>query len=313
MVIMEEAFTYTNTPVAPGDFYKKFNELRSDVIQQDWTKDKKMVSPGMYYDYLSADKVKQKMSPIFTRHGLEYTLSVDEPKLLDPLGQKGLQHWLSSVNVTYIDIETGYMTPVRKFWGEGSDVLDKGMKKSVTEAIKQWLMCDFLIAEGIDTEVASAGEAYRAVEKNEVEVKSALEEARVKPKTAKKTEEPVPAEAPKPAEVPAPAEEPKETPKKAPRAKKEDKAEETPAAEPEGPKTPVSEAPKPASGTDFKLSESQIRTVQAAFDAWTEAHDMKRVTDEAYAAAVEAYRGISCAKDIIKFVGSRKQIPQESA
>ena len=174
----------------------KINALRADVLTKDWSDDKNFMMGGkVMYPYLSADKVKKTIAPLFHKHGLELLMNfTDLTERAEVGGFK--QHWSIKLEATLIDVDTGAeITNV--VYGEAGDVGDKGINKAQTAAIKQWVMSQFLIADGIDPEsdspMRSTSFVPKTREENE-EIKSKILEKTVKP--------PVPA--PKVATPPAP-------------------------------------------------------------------------------------------------------------
>ena len=109
------------------------------------------------------------------------------------------QHWSIKLEATLLDVDTGAELTTTVY-GEAGDVGDKGINKAQTAAIKQWIMAEFLVADGIDPEgdspMVKTTFTPKTHEENE-EVKSQVLAKTVKPA-------PAPPAAPKP-KVEAPA------------------------------------------------------------------------------------------------------------
>lgn len=187
----------------------KINELRADILSKDWSDDKNfIVGTKVMYPYLSADKVKKTIAPLFHKHGLELMMNFTD---LTSRGEFGgfKQHWTIRLEATIIDTETGAEV-TSTVYGEAGDVGDKGVNKAQTCAIKQWVMSQFLISDGIDPE----GDSPMSVSKFTPRTREETEEVRsqvlsntvdAKPPAPKpKAEKPAaPAPVPKSKEAPA--------------------------------------------------------------------------------------------------------------
>lgn len=178
----------------------KINALRADVLTKDWSDDKNFMMGGkVMYPYLSADKVKKTIAPLFHKHGLELVMNfTDLTERAEVGGFK--QHWSIKLEATLVDVDTGAEV-TNTVYGEAGDVGDKGINKAQTAAIKQWIMSQFLIADGIDPEGDSPMTSSKFVPKTREEteeVKSQVLAQTVKPAPAPPAPAPKPkAEAPK--------------------------------------------------------------------------------------------------------------------
>lgn len=193
-------------------FYTKMNKVRADILTLDWKDDKFLPLGGRSgYDYLSIDKIKRNLAPVFQTHGIDLGIEYcDLMQLGDPNASN--QHWIIKLKASLIDIDTGFERIYTAF-GESSDHGDKGVNKAQTAAMKQILSNTFLLIDGIDPD-AEAGTKAGFVQKTPTEelvakskvLANAVKPMPVAPKAEVKAK-PAPAVAPK-AEV-----EPKEEPK----------------------------------------------------------------------------------------------------
>ena len=322
--------------------YKKKSKLRELVLQQDWKKDGFMLLGGKRVDYITSEKIIRNFAPLLPKVGLELECGFDEPKRMDPFGQRAEEHWVASFHVRYVDIDTGYMTEVNRYYGEGMDQRDKSLKKASTDAQKLWLLADFKIGEGIDPDAGTNDTTGAYIPKGEeenVEIKTKIAAVAVKPKAPvpkpKKAEETV--EAPvrprvenenvkdfedkvenikKDVEnaVKKIAEEVKtETPaapKKpaAPKVKKEVPAEKPAEAAPAADDSKIS----PGMNTEYgaKISEVQKKPLFSSIQKWSMANREGKISDEKYAQVKEAYKNIGSNKDIIKFLTEYREVKE---
>ena len=171
----------------------KINALRADVLTKDWSDDKNFIMGNkILYPYLSADKVKKTISPLFHKHGLELVMNFTE--LTERAEVGGFkQHWSIKLEATLLDVDTGAQLTTTVY-GEAGDVGDKGINKAQTAAIKQWVMSQFLVADGIDPEGDSpmVKSTYTPKTREETEeVKSQVLSHTVDAKKPEVSEEPV--------------------------------------------------------------------------------------------------------------------------
>ncbi len=266
-------------------YYKKVNKLREMTLSCDFSKDKRMMMPGGSFPYLSAGKIRQQFAPLYTKVGLELEPSYTDLKELPAVGSKGLQHWAITLNVRLVDVETGYNGPICSYIGEGSDVLDKGIRKAMTAAYKSWLSDMFGIEEGIDPEINAVGESsfIPKTPEEQVEIKTKLAAQAVKP----------PVKPEKPAEAPAPAEEPKKPAKPAVKPVAEPKKEEKP--------TVSAEIPEPGCDVGFSPSAPLAKALKERYQNWKESADKGLVAKEVFEKMDSAYRNINDMPAAINF------------
>lgn len=209
---MTEENTTTETVAKTADarydpsVLRKLNTIRGMVLTMDWVPDKVMKigqDRSKWYNYLSIDKIKANLGPIFAKAGVEIIPRYEDIQFRGAIGNMS-QHITLTMVVDAVDIETGayvtYRTP-----GEAADSGDKALSKAQTYALKSWLSTIFLLAEGFDPdmtdgEAADGLKAFTRPSATEaVEMKSKVLDAGVKPaKPAVK-----PAEPAKPAVKPA--------------------------------------------------------------------------------------------------------------
>lgn len=300
-----------------GKVYKKISKLREMSLKCDWTKDKRMLAGSTSYPYLSAGKVKQNFAPLFVKAGLELDLSYGEPKQLEMIETRNsrMQHWVIGLQVCIVDADTGICGYSGSYWGEGTDVLDKGLRKAMTAAIKSWLSDFFFLEEGIDPEISGNDEATFTPKANEPEIKSKIADQAVKPKTPlkpmKKEEEETgtqntSAEPEKEPEAEKPA-------AKAPRTKKavEPKVE-TP--EPTKPAEPAPEAPAtpidltPGSDTGYKVAGVQEKPLNKIIAEWSEAKRNGKISEERYNVMAKDCRAISDNRSVMRFIVTYRKV-----
>ena len=268
-------------------YYKKVNKLREMTLSCDFAKDKRMMMSGSSFPYLSAGKIRQQFAPLYTKVGLEIEPSYGTPIELPVVGSKGLQHWAIVLSVRMVDVDTGYAGPVLTYVGEGSDVLDKGIRKAMTAAYKSWLSDQFGIEEGIDPEISPTDSAtfIPKTEEEKVEVKTKIASQAVKPP------------APKP---PAPQTAP--APPKAPGAKTDAKTEPAkPGTATDA--TPVSTEgiPEPGCDKNFAPSGSLANNLKQRYANWQAAYGKNAVSEADFNKMIAEYKAIDSMNAAIAF------------
>lgn len=261
-------------------YYKKVSKLREMTLACDFAKDKRMMMPGGSFPYLSAGKIRQQFAPLYTKAGLEFEPSYCDLRELPVVGSKGLQHWAITFKVRFIDVDTGYAGNEMTYIGEGSDVLDKGIRKAMTAAYKSWLSDFFGIEEGIDPEISPTDSAtfIPKTEEEKVEIKTKIAERAVKPPTPVKPAAATSTPAPKPdTPVKVTAEAPKE---------------------PEAPKEEAKPAestaiPDPGCDAGFKPSGALAKTLRERYQNWQDATQKGLVAEDVFKKMDKAYRSIN--------------------
>ena len=228
----------------------RFNAFRKDALACDWAPDKYLSLPSNKgYQYISSDKCRRNIAPLLVKHGLEFVPEFSDLTMHPAYGNVP-NHWSVKLTAHLVDCETG-ISQTSVVYGECGDTGDKGIIKAQTAAIKQWILQNNLLADGMDPDgVADSAENaggtfHKKSPAEEAEVKSKVLSQGIKPaepaKPRKPAEKPkeVPKEAPKEASKEEPKEEPVKEPEKAPES--EEKAEEVskPVAEPEVPEEPA--------------------------------------------------------------------------
>ena len=276
-------------------YYKKVNKLRERTLSCDFAKDKMITGMGKPIPYLSAGKIRQQFAPLFAEVGLEFEPSFTEYKELPAVGSKSMQHWAVTLNVRFIDIDTGYGGPVMSYIGEGTDTLDKGLRKAMTFAYKSWLSDFFCIEEGIDPEASGAGEGNNFFKSPEeqVEIKTKLAAQAIKPA--------VPAPKPaKPAPAPAKEEKPAESPAKAPAEPAEPAKPAKTSAKP-AEKPAESGIPEPGCDAGFSPTGALAKTLKDRYANWQEFAGKGLVAKEVFEKMASDYRKISDMPSAIAF------------
>ena len=209
---MSETYTvFKDEPASKEDrvaFLQKKNEARKRAAVLDWEKDKAMSfggKPG--YRYLSIDKMKRNLLPVFMSVGLDFKLDYKSIEQHNEIGAMS-QHWTIVCEVTLTDVDTGYSETTTVF-GESGDSGDKAIGKASTYALKTWLADTFMLIDGIDPD-ADSSEAFAPkvftpkTDKEQDEIKSKAFSNGIKPNEPAKPAEPESEPAPQPSE-PKPA------------------------------------------------------------------------------------------------------------
>lgn len=209
--------------VYPASVLKKISAMRGAVLIQDWTPDKMMKigsDKSKWYPYLSIDKMKGNLNPLFVKYGLEVVISYEELTFRGAIGNMS-QHVTLTMVADVIDIETGEYIRYRT-QGEAGDSGDKALSKAQTYALKSWLSGTFMLADGFDPNFiddSDVPEGFRQFNRKtpteEVEMKSAVLDKGIKPVAPAAPAKPVKpvVKAEKPAEAPKAEVKPAEAPK----------------------------------------------------------------------------------------------------
>ena len=114
-----------------------------------WDKDKAFSfgnKPG--YRYLSVEKMKRNLLPIFMEFGLDFKFDYGNLQKSEPIGSMS-QHWILECTASLTDVDTGY-TETTIVYGESGDSGDKAIAKASTYALKTWLADTFMLIDGVD-------------------------------------------------------------------------------------------------------------------------------------------------------------------
>lgn len=290
---------YTKEDLA--SFYRKKSGLRQDILAQDWKDDKAIRMGGGQIPFLSSDKIKKTVAPLFSKHGLELETEFSDLMVME--GVQGNQNHVSlKLTAKIIDIDSGYST-TSSAYGEAGDNQDKAIGKAQTYAMKYWLMSEFQICDGIDPDTLAAAASassgtgfYKKTPEEQEEVKSKVLEQSIKPKEDahdKKPAESVKPEAPvkkKAHEVdqrPAPVEEKPAAKAEEPVEKSEDLPEKT------------SEAP---AEHKFVPTGPQAKTIDRIVEKWTSRAKNGEVTPDEYNRMSADRATMSSSQDAIAFI-----------
>lgn len=223
-------------------FEEKLLSLRAELMKQDWEDDGVFSIPSRPsggYTYLTASKVKRQFNPCLVKTGLDMQVVFSELTKHEPIGSM-TQHWTVKCTMTIFDrIGTGGLAGLvagdrsvsYEAYGEAGDSGDKGVNKAQTDAIKQIVFNEFLIADNSDPDENSADIEVPPVGRR---IPTKAEQEAVKTKMADKAVQVPPKDEEPPKAVKKPLK--KSEPKPA-----EDKPEvpETPSEVPEVEATPV--------------------------------------------------------------------------
>ena len=278
-------------------YYKKVNKLRERTLSCDFAKDKMITGMGKPIPYLSAGKIRQQFASLFSEVGLEFEPSFTEYKELPTVGSKSLQHWAVTLSVRFVDVDTGYAGPTMTYIGEGTDTLDKGLRKAMTFAYKSWLSDFFCIEEGIDPEASGTGEGNNFFKSPEeqVEIKTKLAAQAIKPA--------IPAVKPvKPAETPKKEEKPANEAPKAPAEPVK------PAAVPAKPaeKPSAGDIPEPGCDAGFSPAGALAKTLRDRYANWQEFASKGLIAKEVFEKMAADYRSI---KDMTMAISFNTKYP----
>lgn len=196
-------------------FGDRILNLRKILRSQDWKDDGVFRIPSRPdggYTYLTAEKTKKQFNEALIEAGISMSVQYSELSKHEAIGNMS-QHWTVKCTMRlYGDAE--YIDYVA--YGEAGDSGDKGVNKAQTDAFKQIIFNQFLVADCSDPdantddiEVPSVGRAIPKTAEQRQAVKEKLSQSQViakapeKPQEAPKVEPKaeIPTEAPKPQEA----------------------------------------------------------------------------------------------------------------
>lgn len=268
-------------------YYTKVSQLRADVHTMDWADDKRL-SLGSYggYGYLSMDKIVKQIAPLFNRHGLEIELRYYDLQQRNSADEKDQYHWTVSLDVTLVDIETGYKGAPTTVMGESADRGDKGVTKAETSAYKNWHIKFFDLADGIDPD-SDSGFAQEVRKFTRTEEEKEEVTSKVLAAAKKSTTRPSP-------------EEEKAKVQEILRARDEDTAK--PNAEPEPAETPAAVAAAKADKAKFEPKAPQKKAIEGILKVWETLAMDGKVTAAEYNAMSAAYIDIDSDAAAVAFI-----------
>ena len=236
----QQTMNLTEAQMARRALLYKKSLLREEVIRENWTDDKFLKMGNGGFGYVTTDKLKRILAPMFHRNGLEFTVDYDDLQFRGAATNNS-QWWTVRAIVKVTDIDTGEYD-VSYAYGEGSSNSEKGVAGAQAIALKQWFLHNYLLVDGIEADRGEDQGAYykkSPEEQDEIrsnvlsrgiappqpreDVQKRIEELKKRNATRNApVEAPVaPVEAPKeetPAETVTPVETPAEAPKEEPKA-----------------------------------------------------------------------------------------------
>lgn len=146
--VIEDLKSQTTNEQSPAlKFYNKFQALSKLMHNKPWLKTGQ--NQAQRYLYFKEEMYKQFFAEALDEVGLVWTYQCDSAELF------GQSASMSVTKATFvgrlIDPETGYSEKY-PLVGTGADTTDKGLYKAYTGALKYFLACTFLVAEGNDPE-----------------------------------------------------------------------------------------------------------------------------------------------------------------
>lgn len=171
-------------------------ELRKILRSMDWKDDgvfRIPTRPDGGYTYLSAEKTKKQFNEALETAGLNMAVEYSELTKHEAIGNMS-QHWTVKCTMT---IYGGNAECVKyTAYGEAGDSGDKGVNKAQTDAIKQIVFNQFLVADcsdpdanTSDIEIPAVGRAIPKTPAQKQAVKEKMAESQVKPAEQKPVEQ----------------------------------------------------------------------------------------------------------------------------
>lgn len=188
-------------------------ELRRIMSTKDWTDDGVFRIPSRPdggYTYLTAEKVKKNFGQSLIEAGLNMSIEFSELTKHEAIGAMS-QHWTVKCTMRLY----GYAQYIDYIaYGEAGDSGDKGINKAQTDAVKQIIFNEFLVADNSDPDANTSDIEVPPIgrkiipktdaQREEMKARFAESQVKAQPKPEKKEPQ---------TEVQKPSEEPKSEPK----------------------------------------------------------------------------------------------------
>lgn len=288
--------------------YKK-SLLREDIVRENWSDDKFLKIGGGGFGYVTVDKLKRVLAPLFHRNGLELTVDFDQLEFRGSTNNNS-QWWTVRAIISVIDIDTGEFDESYAY-GEGSSNSEKGVSVAQAIALKQWFLHNYLLVDGIDADGTSdSGSYYKKSPEEQDEIKSKVLSKGIAPAgndEVKKRVEELKKKRMGGAQTQTepesnPSEKPAEKPAEKPVESVEDAKVEQPA---EAPVEAKEDAPKDVS---FIPNTLQKKTMDNIVKHYNDYAKNGKVSVEDYNQMSMDRASISCHKEAVEFIAKYKDI-----
>lgn len=271
-------------------FLRKVQSFRTDLTKCDWSDNKMCNLKTGSFAYISSDKIKAQMNPVFIKNGLHWKINYRDAKLLTPVDTTPVR-WLVTLETELTDVDTGYTESYVTF-GEGSDYGDKGLAKACTYALKTWLSDLGMIANGIDPDAVSGTSSATFVPRSPSEEVKVQSKISASPSVVKP-----PMVAPK---------SPKTDVVKSPAKPAEHKE----AVKSEPSKGAVSDSSKAQGGAP--ITTMQSKTIDGIVAKWTKAGEEGKVDAETYNRMSADKLDVKTSADAARFITKYMMVPEGS-
>lgn len=136
-------------PIEPKSLVWKLAEVMAEVSKIA----KSGFNASQKYAFVKESDVSDAIRPLLAeRHIWLWSDTVERTERSLFTAASGAVWWLASVNVAYqfIDGETGEVTPIQHYPGEGADSGDKATPKAQSMSLKYFLLKTFMLSTGSD-------------------------------------------------------------------------------------------------------------------------------------------------------------------
>lgn len=125
------------------DFKKRLNAFRADVCSLNWEDDDHFEIKGQRVNFLSSDKIRRNLAPLFVKHGIELYV---EP--MDATFIKEDMTWMVHTSITLEDIHSVHSNTYHSIGmgGVGKNAITIGN----TNAFKNWVTPTYQLADGME-------------------------------------------------------------------------------------------------------------------------------------------------------------------
>lgn len=127
------------------NFGDKILAFREEISKQDWSPDGLNVNQS--YKYLSNQKMKANVMRALVKAGLDFKIDYSDLQIMPPIGERLTQHYIIKAVATITEPGNSVDSIQWTAYGEAADSGDKAISKMQTNAFKNIIANNLLVAE----------------------------------------------------------------------------------------------------------------------------------------------------------------------
>lgn len=145
------------------NFGDKILIFREEISKQDWTPDGENVSQN--YEFLSNKKMKVNVQRALVKAGLDWKIDFTDLQIMPAIGERQTQHYICKATATVSDPNSSGDFVEWTAFGEAADTSDKAISKMQTNAFKNLIANNLLVAD-LTEEGESIAESIQTAKEN---------------------------------------------------------------------------------------------------------------------------------------------------